>query len=288
MFWVISLLSRLPLRVLYIFSDIIFVVNYYIVGYRKKVVYENLKNSFPDKSEAEILQIQKKFFLNFSDYIVELIKAISISEEELNVRMKHINQNVFQRAKENKKNVILLAGHVFNWEWLGALSKMLPQENSYPVYRKVNNDFWEDRVKMIRNRFGNQALNAREVLKHILKTPLDGNSIYLFVADQTPHFSEVSYGIEFLNQKTPVFIGYDKISQKLDFSFIYCDMRKIKRGYYEAHYYEIFPDREKFQPYEVVRKFHKLLENTINNNPDNWLWSHKRWKYQDSIKKYEV
>lgn len=272
---------------LYIFSDILFLVNFHIIGYRKKVVYENLKNSFPEKSQEEILEIQRRFFRNFSDYIVEMVKAISISEKELRMRVQHINQDLFHQAKEEQKNVILLAGHIFNWEWIGALGKVILQENCYPVYRKVNDDFWEEKVKIIRNRFGNKAINARKVLKHILKTPLDGNSVYFFVADQTPHFSEVSYGIRFLNQKTPVFIGYDKISQKLNLAFIFCEMKKVKRGYYQVNYHRICPDNEVFQPYEVVRKFHQKLEETIQKNPDNWLWSHKRWKYQDSIKKYE-
>ena len=272
---------------LYIISDIIFFVNYYIIGYRKKIVYENLKNSFPDKSEKEIKQIQKKFFRNFSDYIVETVKAMTISEEELGKRVKHINQELFHQAKTERKNVIILAGHVFDWEWINAFAKIIPQENCYPVYRKVNNDFWEEKVKLIRNRFGNKALNSREIIRHILRTPVDGNSAYMFVADQTPHFSEVYYGLKFLNQRTPVFIGYDKLSQRLDLAFIYCEMKKVKRGYYEVSYHRIYPDGEQFKEYEVVRKFHKMLEETINERSDNWLWSHRRWKYQNDIKKYE-
>lgn len=287
LFHIVYLASKLPLGALYIISDIIFFVNYYIIGYRKKIVYENLKNSFPNKSEKEIKQIQKKFFRNFSDYIVETVKAMTISEEELGKRVKHINQEFFHQAKAERKNVIILAGHVFDWEWINAFAKIIPQENCHPVYRKVNNDFWEEKVKLIRNRFGNKALNSREIIRHILRTPVDGNSAYMFVADQTPHFSEVYYGLKFLNQRTPVFIGYDKLSQRLDLAFIYCEMKKVKRGYYEVSYHRIYPDGERFKEYEVVRKFHKMLEETINERPDNWLWSHRRWKYQNDIKKYE-
>lgn len=287
-FWIVSLLSRLPLRVLYIFSDIIFVVNYYIVGYRKKVVYDNLKNSFPNKTEGEIKKIQKQFFLNFSDYIVEMVKLITISEKELKIRVQYLNQDLFHQIKSEKKNTILLAGHVFNWEWMSALATVIPQEYCYPVYKKINSSLWEGKVKEIRSRFGNKAITSDEVLRHILKTPIDGNSIYMFIADQSPFRMDVRYGLRFLNQETPVFIGYDKISQKLDFAFVYCEMKKVKRGYYQVKYHRIFSDEERFKEYEVVRKFHKMLEKTIEERPDNWLWSHKRWKNKGEIKKYEA
>ena len=284
LFKIILLFSKLPLRVLYILSDIIFFLMYNLVGYRKKVVTENLKNSFPKKSESEIDKIRTSFYRNFSDYIVETFKSFTISSKELRVRVQHINQDVFHDAKSENKNVILLTGHVFNWEWFNALATIIPQENCFPVYRKVQNSFWEEKIKGIRNRFGNTALEAKEVIRHILRNPNDGNSVYMFVADQSPHVSEVSFGLNFLNQKTPAFIGYDKLSTRMDLAFVFCEMKKVKRGYYQINYYRIYPDSEKFVEYEVVKKFHKLLENTINKRPDNYLWSHRRWKYQHAVK----
>ena len=284
LFKIILLFSKLPLRVLYILSDIIFFLMYNLVGYRKKVVTENLKNSFPKKSESEIDKIRTSFYRNFSDYIVETFKSFTISSKELRVRVQHINQDVFHDAKSENKNVILLTGHVFNWEWFNALATIIPQENCFPVYRKVQNSFWEEKIKGIRNRFGNTALEAKEVIRHILRNPNDGNSVYMFVADQSPHVSEVSFGLNFLNQKTPAFIGYDKLSTRMDPAFVFCEMKKVKRGYYQINYYRIYPDGEKFVEYEVVKKFHKLLENTINKRPDNYLWSHRRWKYQHAVK----
>ncbi len=288
LFRIILVFSKLPLRVLYTVSACIFFVNYYIVGYRKKVVLENLRNSFPDKTEKELCEISKKFFINFSDYIIETIKAFTISSDELRVRVQHLNQNVFAEARKEKKNVILLAGHVFNWEWFNVLATVVEQENSFPVYRKVQNSFWEDKIKKIRNRFGNHSIEAREVIRHIFRNPNDGNSIYMFVADQTPHFSEVTYGLNFLNQKTPAFIGYDKLATRMDLAFVYCDMKKVKRGFYQVNYYRIYPDSEKFTEHEIVKKFYHRLENTINKRPDNYLWSHRRWKYQDSVKIYDA
>lgn len=288
LFKIIILFSKLPLRILYWLSDFIFVILYFVVGYRKKVVFQNLKNSFPEKSDSELKIIRKKFYHNFCDYLVETLKSFTITSHELRVRVQYLNQDIFHEAKSENKNVILLAGHIFNWEWFNAFATVVPQEKSFPVYRKVQSSFWEQKVKEIRNRFGNHALEAKEVIRHIFKNTNDGNSVYMFVADQTPHSSEVTYGLEFLHQKTPAFVGYDKLSTRMDLVFVYCEMKKVKRGYYQINYHRIYPDGEKFQEYEVVRKFHKMLETTINKRPDNYLWSHRRWKYQDSIKVMET
>ncbi len=282
----LHLFSRLPLRLLYLLSDIIFFLNYYLVGYRRRVIRENLRNSFPEKSTAELRNIEKKFYLNFSDYIVETAKSFTVSALELRVRVQHINQDVFHNAKAEGRNIILLTGHVFNWEWFTALATVLPQEHCYPVYRRMQSSFWEDEIKKIRNGFGNHAIEAHDVIRHILKNPNDGNSAYMFVADQSPNVNDVNYGLGFLNQKTPVFIGYDKLATRLNLAFVYCDMKKVKRGYYQVNYYRIYPDEEKFREFEVVQKFHQMLETTIRRRPDNYLWSHRRWKYSDAIKKF--
>ncbi len=283
-FTFLLLFSKLPLKILYLFSDFMFLVIYHLVGYRRKVVLENLQNSFPDKSKEEIKSIEKKFYINFCDYLAETFKSFTISSTELRVRVQHLNQDIFQEAKQENKNVILLAGHIFNWEWFNALATVIPQDHSFPVYRKVQSSFWEQKIKELRNRFGNHALEAKEVVRHIFRNPNDGNSVYMFVADQTPHFSEVTFGLNFLNQKTPAFVGYDKLSTRMDLAFVFCEMKKVKRGYYQINYYRIYPDGEKFVENEVVKKFHHLLENTINKRPDNYLWSHRRWKYQNAIK----
>ncbi len=287
LFQILILISRLPLKVLYLFSDVMFFFSYHLVGYRKKIVLENLSNSFPHKTKEEIKSIRRKFFVNFSDYIIETLKAFTVSETELKVRVQHINQELFHQAKAEGKNIIMLSGHVFNWEWINAFATLIPQEHSFPVYRDLQNKFWDKKIRDMRSRFGNQAIDAREVIKHIFRNPNDGNSCYMFVADQTPQSYLVNYGLDFLNQKTPAFIGYDKLATRLDLFIIYCEMKKVKRGYYQVNYHRITPDGEKFEDFEVVKKFHRLLEETIIKRPDNWLWSHRRWKYQYAIKNYD-
>lgn len=214
-----------------------------------------------------------------------MIKAFSASSNELRVRVQHINQQVFHDAKAEGKNMILLTGHIFNWEWISPLAEVIPQEHCFPVYRKMQSGFWENEIKKIRNKYGNKALEANEVIRHILKNPNDGNSAYMFVADQSPHISDVHFGLQFLNQKTPVFIGYDKLATRLDLVFVYCEMKRVKRGFYQVNYYKISPENEKFEEFEVVRKFHILLEKTIQKFPSNYLWSHRKWKYAGAIKK---
>lgn len=279
-------ITRLPLPVLYVFSHLIFFIGYYIIGYRKAVVQENIKNSFPEKSPQEHQEIAKKFYQNFSDYIIETAKAFSMKEEELLYRVQHINREVFDDAKKEGKNILLLAGHVFNWEWINALAKMVPQEKSFPVYRKIQNGFWDEQLKNIRDSFGNQSIEAEEVLKHIFRNPNDGNSIYMFVGDQSPQVGAVNFGLHFLNQKTPVYIGYDKLAVRFDLTMVYCEMKKVKRGFYQVTYHRILPEGEQFQPYETVQNFFKRLENTVRKDPSNYLWSHRRWKYASHIKQF--
>lgn len=252
------------------------------MGYRKKVVFQNLQNSFPDKNSSELKKIMKSFYVNFSDYVIETLKSFTISKTELLVRVQHINRKVFWDAKKEGKNIIMLSGHVFNWEWFNALAEVVPQEYCIPVYKKIQNEFWNDKISKIRNGFGNHAIEDRDVIRHIIKNPNDGNSAYMLVADQTPHSIDV--GLDFLNQNTPVFIGYDKLATRLDLIFVYCEMKKVKRGFYQVNYHRIYPDNDKFQEFEVVKKYYTLLENTINKRPSNWLWSHRRWKRKDKIK----
>lgn len=287
LFQILLLISRLPLRILYLLSDFLFIIIYYVLGYRKSVILQNLQNSFPDKTEKEISKIKKKFYLNFCDYMVETLKAFTITAEELHQRVEHVHLDILEKAKKEGKNVMLLSGHIFNWEWFNALATVIPQEKSFPIYRKMQSDFWEEKIKLIRGNYGNEPIEAEAVMKHILRNPNDGNSVYMFVADQTPHVDMVNYGLKFLNQPTPAFIGYDRLSTRMNVSFVYCEMEKVKRGHYKITYHEILPDHDKFEPFEVVKKFHQSLEKTILRNPDNWLWSHKRWKYQHAIKNFD-
>ena len=282
-YFLLYAISLLPLSILYGFSWIVYILLNYVIGYRKKVIVENLKNSFPEKSDHEIKSIKKKFYKNFADSLVETLKSFSITHEELNKRHTYSNLHLFEECKKEQKDIILMAGHIFNWEWFVGLAPNLSTENTVAVYHKVKNDFWNERINQIRGKFGTIPLDMKSTARYILNTPNNGEHAYLFVADQSPKKSAIHYSLQFLNQETPVFIGFDKISIKKDMAVIYCRTVKLKRGYYHTTFERILPEGVDFEPMEIVHKFFHLLEETIIENPDNWLWSHKRWKYKKGI-----
>lgn len=276
-------ISLLPLSILYGFSWILYVLLNYIIGYRKEVITENLKNSFPEKSDSEIKSIRKKFYKNFSDYMVETLKSFSITEKELNKRHTYSNLHLFKDCQQEQKDVVLMAGHVFNWEWFVGLGPNVDTEYTVAVYHKVKSDFWNQRINQMRNKFGTIPLDMKQTARYMMGTPNKGERAYLFVADQSPKKSAIHYSLQFLNQETPVFIGFDKISIKRNMAVIYCETVKIKKGYYHTTFHRIMPEEQKFKEFEVVHKFFDKLEKTIIENPDNWLWSHKRWKFKKGV-----
>lgn len=276
-------ISRLPMSVLYVISDMVYFLLNYIIRYRRKVILYNLKKSFPNKSKAEIQKIAKQFYRNFADYLVETLKSFSISQAELNKRHTFANIEVFDECFIEKKDVILMAGHVFNWEWFIGLVNHLPSEQTLAVYHKIRNKFWNERINKIRSRFGTTVLDMKDTGRYMMRSENDGNKTYLFVADQSPKKSMVRQNILFLNQETPVFTGFEKIAVKKNMAVIFCKTIKIKQGHYHTTFERILPDGEKFGEMEVVQKFFGKLETLINSYPDNWLWSHKRWKYKKGI-----
>lgn len=275
--------SLLPLRILYGISWLIYVLLNYIIGYRRKVIYTNLKNSFPEKSEKEIKSIHKKFYKNFADYLVETLKSFSISQEELNKRHTYSGLEVFEEAKREGKNVMMMAGHIFNWEWFIGTAKYLKSENTVAIYHHIYNEFWNEKIKTMRSRFGTTSLEMKKTTRFMLNQPNDGSTTYLFIADQSPKKSHIRHDLEFLNQQTPVFSAFDKIAIKLDMAVVFCKTVKIKQGQYHTSFERILPCDSEFKSFEIVHKFFKNLEETIRENPDNWLWSHKRWKYKKGI-----
>lgn len=280
LFQILVLFSKLPLKILYAFSDVFFFLNYYIIGYRKKVVYNNLRNSFPEKSDAELKKIQKKFFRNFTDFLIETLKMFTISKKTSLEITSYKGIDLFEKAYKNKQNIIVLSGHNFNWEFATIVKVFIPQENYYPIYRKLQSEFWDEKVRESRERFGAKLLESKLVMRTVLQEKNDGNSVYCFLADQTPHQNNIQFGVNFLNQPTPVFTGYNRISNKNNMMVLYADINKIKRGKYLIHFKEILPENETgFEDDELVVKFNKILENTIRKHPENWLWTHKRWKY---------
>jgi len=273
-----KLLALLPLRLLYVVSDMFYPIAYYIIGYRKKVVYENLRNAFPEKSEQEIDIIAKKFYRHFCDIMVEILKLLHISREEICKRMKYRGPNPFLEEFENKKLILGVLGHYNNWEWGVALGMQGPY-NFASIYKPLTNKYFDKLMIKIRSQFGGElvpmAKTGRVMAKYIQEKKL---TVFNFISDQAPGRSEVQYWTTFLNQDTPVFLGIEKLAMKTHQPVYFAKFVKIKRGYYEAVVEKLCDDCNDLQPHELTEKHLRALETAILEAPEQWLWSHRRWK----------
>ncbi|HEY5746703.1 MAG TPA: lysophospholipid acyltransferase family protein [Chryseolinea sp.] len=274
----IRLLSRLPLPVLYAFSDFLFAVSYYLVRYRRAMVQKNLKNSFPEKTEAERSRIEKQFFKDLCDYAVEMLKLLTISQEELGRRVVFKNPEVSNRYILNGQSLLNLASHNFNWEWLlVAGSFTLPGQMDF-VYQSVNSKFFDDFSYACRTRFGAYGIKRDEVAREIVKRKHIVRNIAL-VGDQYPGYKhDKKYATRFLNQDTVFFYGSSQLAQLTQYPVMYYAMKKVKRGHYETHIVELAQPPYAKDSDVVMEHYVRELEKVIRENPSQWLWSHNRWK----------
>jgi KDO2-lipid IV(A) lauroyltransferase len=274
----LKLLSRLPLRALYAISDFLFFVTYYLVRYRRRLVRKNLRNSFPEKSDSELKDIERTFYKNLCDYAVETLKLLTIGKAELSARMQFNHGNFLDQFTEKKQSIIFLASHQFNWEWmLVSASVSFPMAIDF-VYQPVNSKFFDNLALQSRTRFGAHAIQRDEVARELVKRKsiLRGTAI---VADQYPGYKkDKKFSINFLNQETVFFLGTNNIAVLSQYPVVYYSIRKIKRGYYEA-----LPHLVAMPPFDksgttVIENYVKVTQQSIQNDPPSWLWSHNRWK----------
>ncbi len=281
-FPILWMISKLPFRFLYVFSDFVFFLNYYIVGYRKSVVLSNLRIAFPEKDEQELKVIRKKFYRHFTDIIFEGVKSISVSEKEILKRYAYKNTQVLDRLYDQNKSVILLASHYGNWEWIISLS-LKTKHTGYATYTQLKNIFFDTLVKKIRTRFGGVCLRSENTIKNIIeKTKLGEKGIYLLISDQSPHVGKMNYWSEFMNITVPIANGGEVIAKKFNFAVVYMNTTKIRRGYYKSEFIPITLSAKK-EEVNITDKYLELLENQIKNNPEFYLWSHKRFKHMDKV-----
>lgn len=274
----LRLLSYLPFSVLYALSDFLFFVSYRIVGYRKKVVQKNIRNSFPEKTLTERKRIEKEFYRNLCDYGVETLKLLTISKSELMSRMQFANQELLESYKSKNQSIFFLASHQFNWEWmLVSASLSFPFDIEF-VYQPVKNKFFDRFSLETRSRFGALGIRRKDVAREIIKrrTKLKGLAS---VADQYPGYaSDKKYRTQFLNQDTVFFYGTNQLAQLTQFPTLYYKVEKIKRGYYLSTPIVLGePPFEKTSD-AVIERYVEELEKSIQAAPANYLWSHKRWK----------
>jgi len=273
---ILKLVSHLPLRIHYFIADIIYLLVWYVIGYRKKVVLTNLRNSFPEKTEKEITAIAKKYFRHLGDIIVETIKLSSIKIGDLRKMVVFKNPEILQQMYEKGKDVILISGHYGNWEMIQDTPSYSKHKYSV-IYKPLTNKPFDEFFKKIRTRFGVNVLPMNEAYRSIVSDRRQGiRTVTYFVADQSP--VETKYWTIFLNQETPVFIGPERIARKLKTAVIFTDIMKRRRGLYEVIFTPICEDASLTKENEITNAHVRLLEKTIRENPEYWLWSHRRWK----------
>ncbi|MDO4511841.1 MAG: lysophospholipid acyltransferase family protein [Bacteroidales bacterium] len=283
--WMLHLLAFMPWWWIWLNSDVLYFLIYHVVGYRRKVVHQNLVECFPEKSEEEIKRIEKQFYLNFTDYFFETIKMLHISEEEMKRRMVFTNPDYLNDSVCGGQNVMLYASHYFNWEWMTSASLCFNEEAASvknplfgQAYHPLENQWFDRFFLRLRSRF-TQCVSSAEILRTMLKAKLDKRPMVLgFLSDQHPLPGHNGYICRFLNHPTAIINGTEAIARKLGMKVGYFHVRKIKRGYYECTF-DHFCDNAAEQPKDAATAWYaQVLEQQIKDDPAGWLWTHKRWK----------
>lgn len=273
---ILLLIAKLPLSGLYLLSDFLYLV-LKLSGYRQKVIEKNLRNSFPEKSDSEIKQIIKKYNHYLCDLILETFKTLIMSEKQAREVCKFNNFELIEKYYKENQSVIILMGHYGNWEWSGPAFTLMKVHQLNVIYKPLSNPYFEKMMVGMRTKFGTMITPMNNTLREMvnLKNKVTATA---FISDQTP-FPDNAYWMEFLNQETAVFTGFEKLSKKFNYPIFYIQVKRVKRGYYEINPELMFDNPKETGENEICHSFMKRLEKDIIEDPSIWLWSHKRWKH---------
>lgn len=284
--WLVSLL---PLKLLYILSDVmLYPLVYYILKYRKKVVRLNINNSFPNKTEKEKRIIEKKFYHHFCDTFVETFALMHMSINEINKRITYENLDLIAKQYEKGKSVVVMTAHYANWEWLAGMSLNLESGKPlYAIYKKLRNTFFDELMSKLRSKFGGINIETQDLYRTMLRMRND-NSIgsFAMISDQSPSRKGLRHWVDFMHRKTAVYIGAEQLAKRFDYPIVFLSMSKTKRGHYHCKIEMIAEHATEWTDYSITDRYFELLEEQIKRQPELWLWSHKRWKhkYEDHVK----
>jgi Kdo2-lipid IVA lauroyltransferase/acyltransferase len=278
--WICKQTARLPFWAIYLLSDIVYVLIYYVIKYRKKVVCGNLTRSFPEKSSDEIKSIMKKFYRHLSDTFMETVKYSRMTAQQVDERMKINGIEIYNDYYDQGRSVIMLAMHYNNWEWTGTMGRFLKAQYSYIYDPMPKNKEFEKFLLASRNRFGGISVpfndSVRLALSFINSSEPKG---MLMVADQTaPEDSQ--FWTTFLNQETSFFTGSMKIAVKTNCPLVLLHSRKVSRGHYELLSYKLVENPKEMKAEDIMLIYAHRIEEIIRKEPEYWLWSHKRWKHK--------
>jgi KDO2-lipid IV(A) lauroyltransferase len=273
----IYLLSLLPLRALYVFADFVYVVLYYLVGYRKKVVMKNLETAFPEKTSAERTRIAKNFYKNFVDTFIETIKLLSASRSFLSRHLTIKNGELIQSLHNQGKRVQVHLGHNFNWEYGNAAFAVFTPYPFLGVYMPISNTNFDRMFRKLRSRFGTILIPATDMRRAMLPYR---NEVYLLglVADQVPGDVQRAYWIDFFGKPAPFARGPERGARAGNITVVFAQIYKTKRGHYITEFSLGVDDPGSLEEGQLTKKYVRFLEDVIRKYPDMWLWSHRRWK----------
>jgi KDO2-lipid IV(A) lauroyltransferase len=275
--WIIS---KLPFRVFYWFSDGIYLLVYYIIGYRKKIVRKNIGLALPHLSEEKRLVIEKKFYHHMCDMFLEMIKTMSISSEEMKERFKITNIELLKEYEQKNKSIILLAAHYASWEWLLSINESTSFK-CYGVYKKVNNKYFDAKVRSIRSKFKSELVTTDNTIALINDNEKNGiMSLYGLASDQSPQVHKTFHWQQFMGITVPVHTGAEMLAKRYDLEVVFAKVTKVKRGYYEATFVPIANYPKSIPDYEITDAYLKEVEQQILEAPEFYFWTHKRWKHR--------
>lgn len=285
-------LSLLPLWVHYLLSDLLYCIVYKIIGYRKKVVRSNLASSFPEKTADELLQIERGFYHFLGDYLAESVKLMSISRKNLKKRIVFKGAEVVDEIVESGQSCAVYLGHYCNWEWITSLPLWVtPKAQCGQIYHPLENLVADMIFLKLRQRMGAVCIPMQDTLRKVLEYHKANQPVVIgYISDQKPYWTNIHHWVDFLHHDTPVLTGTERIARKMNHAVFYMDVRRIRRGYYEAEFKLITREPQKMKEFELTDTYYQLLEKSILRAPEFWLWSHNRWSRtrEEFNENYEV
>ncbi|KRD61406.1 lipid A biosynthesis acyltransferase [Flavobacterium sp. Root935] len=274
------LISILPFRLFYLFSDFVYFLVYRVIGYRKKVVRENLALTLPHLSEAERKDIEKKFYKHMCDMFLEMIKTMSISPEEMEKRFHVTNIDLVLDYAKKGKSVILVASHYASYEWLLTINPKLGFQG-IAVYKKLANPYFDKLVRKIRSKYNTEMIETRKAIPTMAQNQRNGVlSMYGLASDQSPKLDRIFHSMKFMGVEVPVHTGAEMLAKKYDLAVIMVKVKKVRRGYYEATFLSLADNPKDFEDFEITEMYLKEVEKQILETPEFYLWTHKRWKHR--------
>lgn len=275
-------IARLPFWALYRISDVLFIIMYYMVKYRRKVVTNNINDCFPEKSKKERKKIIHDFYRHLADTFVETIKLLHVSDDEMKRRIVFHNVSEVDKSIENGRSVVMYASHYCNWEWLSAITMWSKYDTDVmqfgQIYHPLRNKWFDNFFLNLRSRFNSHSYPMKRVLRELVAAK-NNNKVTItgFISDQRPHSKDQDDVIMFLNHYTAFITGGEVIAKKFDMDVLYFDVKKVKRGYYECTIKVISRNPNETAEFEITNTYAHMLEQSILESPAEWLWTHKRW-----------